>query len=223
MPDDPNDAKPVGDTPAPQVTTEPTPAVKTFTPEEFNHHLAGQRRKSEAAEAELKARIAELEAGKAAAKPAKGNGKPEPTSDMWEPKVTDYRAMERTITRLGLALNDRQYDYMEKALAAEHPTDIGAWAKAELAAMGWAKPVDDKPSDNADPPKETPPAGAKSDQGPPAAAVSWEDKKSPLEWSKEDVQRILEEKGEFKGRRYIRERMESFLKGVVVVPPPRGT
>lgn len=179
--------------------------------------MAGLRRSKDAEIADLKAQLAKTQEKPAEARPPKpGNGE-SADEPGWGLDWKEQAKLGRITGKHGLS--DFQIDKLDRLMQVERPDDIGTWAEEVIQGMGWVKPelqLDETP------PKEQPPS-AKSDQGPPASATSWEDKRSPLEWSKEDVDRILREKGIHKGRRFIREQMEQFLQGVVIVPPPRGS
>jgi hypothetical protein len=214
MPDESSDA--VGTTPVPQVTDEPLPE-RTYTESEFNRHMAGLRRAAEGREAELKARVADLESKATAVKPAKPkNGEAEQPPDVsWKPDLREFRMVDRSIPD-GVKLTEYQQTILEDMFIRAHPEDIKGWTVETVKAMGWGHPSPESKTDEPSTPVAS--TSVTSDQGPTAATTSWEDKRSPLEWNKDDISRIYSEKGLHAGQKFVRERMEAFLKGVTVVP-----
>lgn len=113
------------------------------------------------------------------------------------------------------------------ALTSAEATPAPAAAPTDDEAPRWARrlterldALESRSASGAEPrpaPKGPPVTGGGS---PASTAMRLEDR-NPLEWSREDIDRIRAERGVSKGNRYVRERLEAYLKNVKVVPPSR--
>lgn len=96
-------------------------------------------------------------------------------------------------------------------------TDPSEWIPAQCAQLKWADPPTVEPS--VTPPVVPPvaPVVPASNGGAPASpAARYTDGDNPLEWTRDQMDRIRADKGVAKGNAYIRERYEQYLTNVTV-------
>jgi len=184
---------------------------EVYTKEELNRHLAGMRRKYESQIEEMKSKLDE------SPKPKKQPKKKQTDdgSDL-RSEFEDLRrelAFERSASEFDLT--PKQRGTLLKLAKLEQPEDMGQWLSSQVADLfGGAKKETEIETKNEEP--ETP-GKPKSDKG-PAAEPSWDKKLSALDWTREDINKIREEKGAIAARRYIREQFERSLKGLKLSP-----
>lgn len=186
------------------------------TPPDDRAPSRDERMFSESEVADIVKKRLDRERRKQRSKPP-SNGKSNGADD--EVSSRELRKFDRAMGKLDL--NETQIDVLEGLFSKDRPDNVTDWVAKRAADLGWAttKPADkgDAPPSDTDTPK-MPPA---SDKGPATAATGWERKDDPTSWTQDDIGRILREKGTAKGRNFIRQQLEGYLKSVRIVPPVR--
>lgn len=189
-----------GVTPAPESASEAT--GRTFTEAELNAHLAGMRRKYDAKVSDLQTQLdAKSKPPEKTSPPDKANGE---NSELLS-EVKQLR-FENAASKLGIDLEDNKQRVLFAAYEASGERDAASWLKEN-----WGVPEAKTPETA--PPQEPTQPQRFSDQGNISGQQSWEHKPSALDWSSEDVNRIMAEKGP-DALGFIRSQFELALKNV---------